>query len=55
MAILKKKNEPPQKEAEKPKVETVVASAKPSGTLCDCGQPVAEGQTYVCKSHIRSA
>jgi hypothetical protein len=22
--------------------------------LCECGKPVAAGQTYVCKDHIRS-
>lgn len=21
---------------------------------CECGEPVAPGQTYVCKGHIRS-
>lgn len=25
-----------------------------AGPLCDCGEPVAEGQQYVCKRHIRS-
>lgn len=26
-----------------------------TGPLCECGKPVAEGQTYVCKDHIRSS
>lgn len=30
-----------------PKIEEV------AGPKCDCGKPVAEGQTEVCKEHIR--
>lgn len=29
-------------------------SRAPAGPLCECGEPVAEGQTFVCAAHIRS-
>jgi hypothetical protein len=37
-----------------PKPEPVVEPVVPDGPRCECGKPVAEGQTSVCKDHIRS-
>lgn len=31
-----------------------VAVVPGQGKCSECGQPVAEGQTYVCRKHIRS-
>lgn len=56
--VVKKKAEP-VKPGEMNLGEAVVGdwpalSSAPGGALCECGRPVAEGQTFVCKDHIRS-
>lgn len=52
--LFKKIELKPAKQAEKKIVlEPPATAPKPTENTCACGAPLAPGQTYVCKDHIR--
>lgn len=38
-----------------PVITKTIPPFEPTSGWCACGEPVAAGQTYVCKKHIRSS
>lgn len=54
---VSKKAEPKKvvKKVVEPVVESPKLEEKPKyeGPVCECGEPVAPGQTYVCQKHMR--
>jgi hypothetical protein len=54
--VAKRREEKPSfvKEEEKPKQTEKAIQTVYDGPKCECGEPVAPGQNYVCRKHIRS-
>lgn len=52
--MVAKKVVKPKKEIKVEPVKEQVQKVVYEGPQCACGNPVAPGQTYVCKNHMRT-
>ncbi len=51
--VKKEEKKPEEKKAEKSQAAAPAVAAS-DAPRCECGEPVAEGQTSVCAKHIRA-